>query len=107
MARLSASDKKLNEIKELLFPKTVVRETMEEGEKIKYMIDYSVDNNLYAVLIDLREGNNDEACHNTINKCIDVLIKVRNLLDASMYLEKDAKYITVDLPDTNNVEDIQ
>lgn len=107
MPRLNASDKKLNEVKELLFPKTKVVETMENGERIKYMVDYSVDNNLYAVLIDLQEGVNDKSCHSTLNKCIDILIKVRSLLEAQMYLEKDAKYITVDMPDLKNVEEIE
>lgn len=107
MARLTASDKKLNEVKELLFPKTKVEHSVENGEQIKYMVDYSVDNNLYAVLIDLQEGVNDKTCHNTINRCIDVLLKVRKVLDAQMYLEKDAKYITVDMPDIKDVEAVE
>lgn len=107
MARQSASDKKLNEIKDLLFPTTKVEETVENGEKFKYMVDYSVDNNLYAVLIDLQEGVNDKTCHKTINNCINVLLKVRNILEAHMYLEKDAKYITVGMPDVTDVENIQ
>ena len=107
MARQSASDKKLEKIKELLFPKTEVVETVEEGEKFKYMVDSSVDNNLYAVLVDLQEGVNDKTCHNTINRCIDALLEVRNILEAHMYLEEGAKYITVNMPDKKNVEDIQ
>lgn len=107
MARKSASEKKLEQITKILFPPTKVHETIEEGDKIKYMIDYSIDNNLYAVLIDLREGNNDKACHDTLNKCLDALIKVREILEAHMLLDKEAKYITVEMLSFDNVEDIE
>lgn len=106
MARKSAADLKLQKISQILFPETKVFERVEDGEKIKYMVDYSIDNNLYAVLIDLQEGNNDQACQNTINKCIEALNKVRDILEASMYLEKDARYIMVDMIEDKNVEDI-
>jgi hypothetical protein len=106
MARKSAADKKLDDIRNILFPPTKVNKTMENGEQIKFMIDYSVDNNLYAALIDLREGHNDTVVQNTINKCIDSLIKVREILEAQMLLDDEAKYITVEMLDTKNVEDI-
>jgi len=106
MARKSAADKKLEDIRNILFPPTKTNKTMEEGQQIKFMVDYSVDNNLYAALIDLQEGHNDKAVQNTINKCIDALIKVREILEAHMLLDEEAKYITVDMPDTFNVEDI-
>lgn len=106
MARKSLADKKIQEITDILFPATKVHETVEEGNKIKYMVDHSVDNNLYAVLIDLREGHNDTACHNTIDRCIDALVKVRTILEASMYLDNDAKYIVAEMPDAETVKNI-
>lgn len=105
--RMSESDKKLKEVADILFPKTKVLQKVEEGEKIKYMVDYSIDNNLYAALIDLQEGHNDKACHNTINKCIEALNKVRTILEAHMFLDEEAKYIMVDMVDTENVEEIE
>lgn len=107
MARKTAAEKKLDTIKSILFPPTKVQETVEEGEKIRYMIDYSVDNNLYAVLVDLQEGHNDKAVQDTLNKCITALIKVRDILEAHMLLDKESKYITVDMPETFNVEEIE
>ena len=106
MARKSTSDKKLDDIKKILFPPTRVHETVEGGEKVRFMIDYSIDNNLYAALSDLQEGHNDQACQNTINKCIDALIKVRDILEASMELDKESKYIMVDILDDHNEEEV-
>lgn len=106
MPRKSAADKKIEDITKILFPKTKVMEKIEDGQKIKFMVDSSVDNNLYAALIDLRDGHNDKAVQRTINECITALNKVRDILEASMYLDKEAKYITVDMPDTFNVEEI-
>jgi hypothetical protein len=106
MARKSASDLKLKEISEILFPRTKVVERTEEGQKIKFMIDYSIDSNLYAALIDLQEGHNDQACHNTINKCISALNKVRNILEASMFLDEEAKYIMVDMLEDEDFDNV-
>lgn len=105
--RMSESDKKLKQVADILFPKTKVLEKIEEGEKIKYMVDYSIDNNLYAALIDLQEGHNDKGCQNTINECIKALNKVRTVLEAHMFLDEEAKYIMVDMMDTTNVEEIE
>jgi hypothetical protein len=107
MAKKSAAEKKLEDIRNILYPPTKVQETVEEGEKIRFMVDYSIDNNLYAVLIDLQEGHNDKAVQKTLNECITALIKVRDILGAHMLLDKESKYITVDLPETFNVEEIQ
>lgn len=106
MARKTAADKKLEEIKNILFPPTKVHEQVEAGEKVRFMIDYSIDNNLYAVLIDLQEGHNDKAVQDTVNKCITALIKVRDILEAHMMLDKEAKYITVEMLENINVEEV-
>jgi hypothetical protein len=90
----------LEKIKNLLFP------PMEEGEMdgIKFLVDYSVDQNLEAALIDLEEDHNDEACRNTIRKVAKKLYDIRVLMDAySNKLDKDFKYIIVD--DVRAMED--
>lgn len=107
MARKSAAQAKIDEITEILFPPTKLHEAVEEGEAYKFMVDYSVDNNLYAALIDLQEGHNDQATQNTINKCLNALIKVREILEAHMELDHDAKYIMVDMKEDFNAEDIE
>jgi len=107
MARKTAADKKLEEIKNILFPPTKVHEQVEAGEKVRFMVDYSIDNNLYAALIDLQEGHNDKTVQKTVNQCITALIKVRDILEAHMLLDKEAKYITVEMPENIDVEEIE
>lgn len=96
------ADIKIEEIKNLLFPSLELREDYnEQGLSIKYHIDYSVDSNLDAVLIDLQEGQNDEAVRKTLNAIIKRLDKARRLLEAYAQIDKDAKYIIVDTGEEN------
>lgn len=99
MAKKSEAATKLDQIKDILFPPVKIHETVEEGEKLRYMVDYSVDNNLYSVLLDLQEGNNDEICQNTLNKCIKAMDKVRKILEVNMQLDDGSKYIVVEMLD--------
>ena len=70
------ADKKIEEIIKILFPPLDIQEKMEQdGSSIKFHIDYSVDSNLDAALMDLQ---------------------VRRLLEAYAKLDEDAKYIIVD-----------
>lgn len=92
----------LQQIKDLLYPQ------MEEGEMdgIKYLVDYSVDQNLEAALVDLEEGHNDEACRNTIRKVAKKLYDIRLLMDAYTHkLDKNIKYVIVD--DVRAIDDGQ
>lgn len=105
---MNEADKKLSEVIRLLFPPLRVEEETNGTDTIKYMIDSSVDNNLYAVLTDLQEGVNDENCHTTLNRCIEALNKVRTLLEAYMQLDEEAKFIVVEPPESDvNVEEIE
>jgi hypothetical protein len=91
------SDQKLEEIKNILFPPLKLEEEVSrEGDTIKFHIDYSIDTNLDAVLIDLIEGNNDAAVQKTLNNMIAKLIQVRKILDTYPELNEEAKYIIVD-----------
>lgn len=97
------SDFKLEEIKNILFPPLELKEDYsKEGDTIKYHVDYSVDMNLDAVLIDLQEGHNDSVSHNTINNVINRLMKVREILEAYRELDENAKYIIVDTGENEN-----
>lgn len=94
---VTPADLKLEQVKNLLFPPlTLETEIGKEGEIFKFHVDYSVDSNLDAVLIDLQEGHNDEVAQSTINEAIKTLIKVRILLGAEQEIDKEAKYIIVD-----------
>jgi hypothetical protein len=99
------ADQKLEQIKALLFPPLELKEQMSEtGSKIKYHIDYSVDSNLDAVLMDLEEGHNDPVARKTISKVVDRLNQARRLLEAYAELDKEAKYIIVDDGEDKDVE---
>lgn len=105
---MTEAERKLNEVINILFPPLRVEEETDGETTFKFMVDSSVDNNLYAVLTDLQEGNNDETCHNTLNRCITALNKVRTLLEAYMQLDEEAKYIVVEPPEDDvNVEEIE
>jgi hypothetical protein len=103
------AEEKLDRIKEILFPPNKLEEEIDPktGEPFKWQIDYSVDMNLDAVLIDLQDGNNDPAVHNTLKNITKRLMEVRELLEAYMELNPEAKYIMVESSrDTDHVENI-
>ena len=94
---LTTAEEKLEEIKQLLFPPLELQqEVSSAGDIIKFHIDYSVDSNIDAALMDLQDGHNDPVVHSTLNKAVGKLNKVRKLLEAYAVLDKDAKYIIVD-----------
>lgn len=99
------NDQKIEKIKKILFPPLDLHEQLQEdGTKIKFHIDYSVDSNLDAALIDLQEGNNDAVVQKTISSVITRLNEVRRILEAYVELDKDAQYIIVD--DGEKIKDI-
>ena len=98
---------KLEQIKTLLFPPLELNEELSnDGSIMKFHIDYSVDSNLDAALMDLQDGQNDEVTQGTINEVTKRLMQVRKLLEAYAQIDKDAKYIIVDNPKSQNIEDI-
>jgi hypothetical protein len=102
---LSSAEEKLEEIKAILFPPLELKEeASEDGEVIKYHIDYSVDSNIDAALADLYDGHNDNVVHSTLNKAVEKLNRARKILEAYASLDKDAKYIIVDNGKDDNVE---
>ena len=86
------AEKKLEEIRSILFPPV---EKQELGG-VKFQVDYCVDSNLDAALVDLESGHNDKKTQETINNCIKQLSKVRKILGAYDLFDKDAKYILVE-----------
>jgi len=99
------ADEKLEQLKKILFPPLELKEEMgNDGTKIKFHIDYSVDSNLDAVLMDLEEGQNDPVARRTISKVVDRLNEARRLLEAYAELDHEAKYIIVDDGDDRDVE---
>jgi flagellin-specific chaperone FliS len=94
---LTTAEEKLEEIKNILFPPLELHEEIsKEGDIIKYHVDYSVDSNIDAALIDLYDGNNDQVVQSTLNKAAARLNKVRRLLEAYAVFDAEAKYIIVD-----------
>lgn len=91
------AEEKLELIRNILFPPPKLMEDMDEGGAFhKWQVEYSADMNLYAAVVDLQEGHNDKAVHNTINDIHDRLQKVREVLDEHMQLSKEADYIVVE-----------
>jgi uncharacterized FlaG/YvyC family protein len=102
---LTDAETKLEEIKNLLFPQLELREEVNEtGELIKFHVDYSVDSNIDAALIDLYDGNNDSIVHSTLSKAVARLNKARRILEAYAALDEDAKYIIVDNGSDDDIE---
>ena len=92
-------DQRIEEVINLLFPPLTLH-TDRDGNK--FHVDYSIDTNLEAALMDLEDGHNDLASQRTIRKAIDRIIKVRQILEAYREIDKDAKYfIADDLEDDN------
>jgi hypothetical protein len=97
----------LEQIKNLLYPQLVTEQELgNDGTVIKFHVDYSVDSNLDAVLIDLQEGHNDEVVQGTINEVVKKLIQVRKLLEAYAKIDPEAKYIIVENPKNDSTENI-
>jgi hypothetical protein len=91
------ADEKLEQIKKILFPPLELKEEMgNDGTKVKFHIDYSVDSNLDAVLMDLEEGHNDPVARKTISKVVDRLNDARRLLEA--YAQLDNGKIVIRTP---------
>jgi len=100
----TTADEKIEQIINLLFPPLDLH-TDKNGDK--FHIDYSVDTNLEAALMDLEEGHNDAASQKTIRNCTDRIIKVRQILEAYREIHDEAKYFIADDLEENDVEKIQ
>lgn len=88
----TTAEQKLDEIQNILFPPLEKK----EEKDVSFLVDYSADSNLQAVINDLEEGHNDEIVQGTVGKVIDRLIQVRKVLKAYNEFDTDAKYIIVD-----------
>lgn len=110
----TSAEEKLIQIKDLLFPELELNQDMDEnGSIIKFQVDYGVDSNLDAALIDLQEGLNDGPTQKTISNITKRLYRARKILGAEAKIHKEAKYLLVDdgVPDdigdiVSNEEDI-
>lgn len=85
---------------DLLFPPLV---TQTNGGDV-FQVDYSVDSNLDAALMDLQDGNNDAVTQKTITEVVKRLNKARKILQAYPELDIRAKYLLVDNLDDNEIE---
>jgi len=104
------ADQKIEEIKNILFPPSSLKEKYDEDkdEIIKYQVDYSIDMNLDAAIIDIQEGYADKTVLNTLNDTLDRLYKIRELLEAHAQIDKEAQYIIVDTKrDDSEIEEIE
>lgn len=90
------SDKVLEKVRDILFPKMELRSSVVGEEIVKYHVDFSADMNLDAVLVDLQDGHNDAVSQKTISTVIGKLQQVRELLEADYDLDKEAQYILVE-----------
>ena len=84
-----------NALVELLFPQFDIV----EGDKGKYVIDYSIDNNIESVIQDIQDNEVDQITTDTLRRLSERLQKARELLEVEQYAPPhDVKYFTV-LPD--------
>ena len=98
------ADVKIEKVIELLFPPLKLH-TDKDGNK--FHVDYSIDTNLEAALMDLEDGHNDAASQKTIRNVTDRIIKVRKLLEAYREIDNEAKYFIADDLEENDIEEIQ
>ena len=101
---VTPADEKIDQIIKLLFPPLDLQ-TDKNGDK--FHIDYSIDTNLEAALMDLEDGHNDAASQKTIRNCTDRIIKVRQILEAYREISNDVKYFIADDLEESNIEKIQ
>ena len=99
----SKAEIELDKIRDVLFPPF----EKQSKEDVTFLIDYSADSNLQAVLNDLEEGHNDEIVRRTVSRVIDRMIEVRKILKAYNEFDMEAQYIIVDDLENKNVEEIQ
>lgn len=86
-------DPVLQQVVDLLFPGIELTKD-EDGE---YYVDRSVDTNLFAALVDLRDDRNDQVVHDTIDSVIAKLREARKILEAEQEkIGKESNLLVVD-----------
>lgn len=86
-------DPVLQQVVDLLFPGIKLTKD-EDGE---YYVDRSVDSNLFAALVDLRDDRNDKVVHDTIDSVISKLREARKILEAEQEkIGKKSNLLVVD-----------
>ena len=100
----TSADEKIEQVINILFPPLDLQ-TDKNGDK--FHIDYSIDTNLEAALMDLEDGHNDAASQKTIRNCTNRIIKVRQLLEAYREIHDEVKYFIADDYEENDIEKIQ
>lgn len=92
-------EQKLKRIQTMLFPPLVLGEEEHPTEgTIKYLVDYSVDSNLQAVLFDLQEGINNEVTQDSIEKMLKVISEIRSLLAIEQTVDPNFQFLVVEPP---------
>lgn len=92
----NTSSYELERIKSLLFPR-LVTEVTEDGTE--FIVDHSVDSNLYAALVDLQEGFCDEVVLKSIKDSIDVLSQIRKLLNVQQEISSNSSLYVLGPPE--------
>ena len=100
----TTADVRIDQVIKLLFPPLELR-TDREGNK--FHIDYSVDTNLEAALMDLEDGHNDAVAQQTIRRVTNRIIEARRLLEAYREIDSEAKYFIADDLEDKSIEEIQ
>lgn len=88
----SEAEKKLQELKDLLFPEP----NLEKEGDLEFYVDYSVDWNIESVIVDLENQNSDEVCRKTLGNIVNRLFQARKILQAYYEMDQNVKYIYVD-----------
>lgn len=86
----------LDRIKSLLFP-AMEKEVTEDGTE--FIVDRSIDSNLYAVLVDLQEGFCDEVVLKSIKDAIEVLEQIRKILNVEQEIPNSSDMYVLGPPE--------
>lgn len=90
---VNKAEASLAEIQKLLFPPL---ELKTDEQDRSYHVDKSIDGNLYAILLELEEGVNDEITQNTLKSVLSSVTKIREILNIYNDMNPEAQYLIVE-----------
>lgn len=100
-----SNEQLLEEIKRILFPEVeLVRHPDPDGGETVYQIERSIDYNLDNVYQDITDGICGRDTQRTLNKMVERLFKVRDLLDVKTVIHSEASRIVIDCDDKESEE---
>ena len=103
----SELENQLEYITNLLFPKLKLIEDVDrKGKKVKFYLDNSIDSNLYAAIVDLQEGFNDQKAQETLINILDKLKILKKHLEITTdKIDQNVEYFMVEMDNKTSLDD--